>query len=111
VLNASDNQADIQEIDPVVTREVLLLQVAKVRKAAIRAARRGDIAEARILFNQAINVLTTIGADQREINELIDLSQRLEQFTERDMKAQYSMLRSTNKGRGKRFDPNDPFNH
>ena len=63
------------------------------------------------LFNQAINVLTTIGADQREINELIDLSQRLEQFTERDMKAQYSMLRSTNKGRGKRFDPNDPFNH
>ena len=46
-----------------------------------------------------------------EIEELVDLSQRLEQFTERDMKAQYSMLRTTNKGRGKRFDPNDPFNH
>ena len=111
VLNASDNQADIQEIDPVVTREVLLLQVAKVRKAAIKAARRGDIAEARILFNQAINVLTTIGADPREIEELVDLAHRLEQFTERDMKAQYSMLRSTNKGRGKRFDPNNPFSH
>lgn len=111
VINATDDSADIREIDPVVTREVLLLQVAKVRKAAIKAARLGNIAEARILFNQAINVLTTIGADPREIEELVDLSQRLEQFTERDMKAQYSMLRSTNKGRGKRFDPNDPFSH
>ena len=111
VVNATEDSSDIREIDPVVTREVLLLQVAKVRKAAIKAARLGNIAEARILFNQAINVLTTIGADPREIEELVDLSQRLEQFTERDMKAQYSMLRTTNKGRGKRFDPNDPFNH
>ncbi len=111
VVNATDDSADIREIDPVVTREVLLLQVANIRKAAIKAARHGDIVVARGLFNQAISALTAIGADPREIEELVDLANRLEQFTERDMKAQYSMLRSTNKGRGKRFESNDPFNH
>jgi hypothetical protein len=63
------------------------------------------------LFNQAIGALTAIGADPREIEELVDLANRLEQFTERDMKAQYSSMRSTNKGRNRRFDPNDPFSH
>ncbi len=104
VLNATDNQADIREIDPVVTREVLLLHVANIRKAAIKAARHDDIPQARALFNQAINALTAIGADPREIEELVDLANRLEQFTEHDMKAQYSSMRSTNKGRFKRFD-------
>ncbi len=104
VINATDNQADIREIDPVVTREVLLIQVANIRKAAIKAARHGDIPQARALFNQAISALTAIGADPREIEELVDLANRLEQFTEHDMKAQYSSMRSTNKGRFKRFD-------
>jgi len=104
VINATDNQADIREIDPVVTREVLLIQVANIRKAAIKAARHGDIPQARALFNQAISALTAIGADPREIEELVDLANRLEQFTEFDMKAQYSSMRSTNKGRFKRFD-------
>ena len=104
VLNATDNSADIREIDPVVTREVLLLHVAGIRKAAIKAARHGEIAVARGLFNQAISALTAIGADLREIEELVDLANRLEQFTERDMKGQYSSMRSSSKGRIKRFD-------
>ena len=104
VVNATDNSADIQEIDPVVTREVLLLHVAGIRKAAIKAARHGEIAVARGLFNQAISALTTIGADPREIEELVDLANRLELFTERDMKGQYSSMRSSSKGRIKRFD-------
>jgi hypothetical protein len=56
------------------------------------------------LFNQAISALTAIGADPREIEELVDLANRLEQFTERDMKGQYSSMRSSSKGRIKRFD-------
>ena len=104
VVNATDDSADIREIDPVVTREVLLLHVAGIRKAAIKAARHGDIDVARGLFNQAISALTAIGADPREIEELVDLANRLEQFTERDMKGQYSSMRSSSKGRIKRFD-------
>ena len=45
-----------------------------------------------------------VGADPREIEELVDLANRLEQFTERDMKGQYSSMRSSSKGRIKRFD-------
>jgi Ca-activated chloride channel family protein len=104
VVQATDNSADIREIDPVVTREVLLLHVAGIRKAAIKAARHGDIVVARGLFNQAISALTAIGADPREIEELVDLANRLDQFTERDMKGQYSSMRSSSKGRPKRFD-------
>ena len=82
----------------------MLLHVAGIRKAAIKAARHGEIAVARGLFNQAISALTAIGADPREIEELVDLANRLEQFTERDMKGQYSSMRSSSKGRIKRFD-------
>lgn len=110
VVGATDNNAEIREIDPRVTHQVLLVKVAKLRRDAIALARRHKIDEARELFNQAIATMTAIGADPNEISELVDLASRLEQFTERDMKAQYSSMRSTTKGRRGRFDPNDPFN-
>ena len=54
-------------------------------------------------------ILVATGADQREIDEINELTQRLEHFGERDMKMLHSMSRSSIKGRNKRFDPNDPF--
>lgn len=110
VVTATDDNAEIREIDPRVTHHVLLLKVAKLRRDAIALARHRKIDEARDLFNQAIATLVAIGADPSEIHELVELASRLEEFTERDMKAQYSTMRSTNKGRKGRFDPNDPFN-
>ena len=110
VVTATDDNAEIREVDPRVTHHVLLLKVAKLRRDAIALARHRKIDEARELFNQAIATLVAIGADPSEIHELVELASRLEEFTERDMKAQYSTMRSTNKGRKGRFDPNDPFN-
>ena len=110
VVTATDDNAEIREVDPRVTHQVLLLKVAKLRRDAIALARHRKIDEARDLFNQAIATLVAIGADPSEIHELVELASRLEEFTERDMKAQYSTMRSTNKGRKGRFDPNDPFN-
>jgi len=108
-LESTENASDLREMDIDVTKQVLLLQVADLRKEAIKHAREGHIDKARILLNQVVAILVATGADQREIDEINDLTQRLEYFGERDMKMLHSMSRSSNKGRNKRFDPNDPF--
>jgi len=108
-LESTENASDLREMDIEVTKQVLLLQVADLRKAAIKHAREGHIDKARILLNQVVAILVATGADQREIDEINELTQRLEHFGERDMKMLHSMSRSSNKGRNKRFDPNDPF--
>ena len=108
-LESTENASDLREMDIEVTKQVLLLQVAELRKAAIKQAREGHIDKARILLNQVVAILVATGADQREIDEINELTQRLEHFGERDMKMLHSMSRSSIKGRNKRFDPNDPF--
>lgn len=104
VVQATDHTSELRELDPDVTQQVLHLQVANLRRAAVKLARARDIEGARALFNQAIAKLVALGADPREINELVELAARLENHNEFDLKAQASMSRSTTKGRLKRFD-------
>jgi predicted HAD superfamily Cof-like phosphohydrolase len=109
-ISGEDPSSKLQVKDSELTSEIIKASDdGKVSDAGDRN-KVGKIDEASDLFNQAIATLVAIGADPSEIHELVELASRLEEFTERDMKAQYSTMRSTNKGRKGRFDPNDPFN-
>ncbi len=93
--------------DPEVTEEVLLLEVASNRREARNAAERGDLDSASRLLTSSAELLTRTSAPQSEIDELRRDAAALQRgaWSPTDSKRQYSMSRSTTKGRRTDYGP------
>ncbi|MEZ5249951.1 MAG: hypothetical protein R2713_12295 [Ilumatobacteraceae bacterium] len=98
--------ADATPLDEEVVEQVNVLRVASLRKQAMQAERAGRREDAIGALEQAMPLLVSAGAPSNEIDEMHDDLRRMRRgdWSERDMKRQFSSMRSTQKGRAARYD-------
>ncbi|MCB9392233.1 MAG: VWA domain-containing protein [Acidimicrobiaceae bacterium] len=98
--------ADATPLDEEVVEQVNVLRVASLRKQAMQAERAGRREDAIGALEQAMPLLVSAGAPSNEIDEMHDDLRRMRRgdWSERDMKRQFSSMRSTQKGRRARYD-------
>ena len=113
---APGSDADRAGVDPVVTEEVNVLKIARARKEANEAARRGDHDAASDVLRSVAPLTLHARMSDADLAEFTTDVDRLSSGTwlEADMKRTHSNMRQSTKGRKSRYDdttnqPKDPF--
>jgi Ca-activated chloride channel family protein len=113
---APGSDADRAGVDPVVTEEVNVLKIARARKEANEAARRGDHDAASDVLRSVAPLTLHARMSDADLAEFATDVDRLSSGTwlEADMKRTHSNMRQSTKGRKSRYDdttnqPKDPF--